>query len=450
MKRTAFRLLVVSSLLLTVVAMARTRPRYGGAVRIETSGTGWEEDGVARRLVAETLTTLDDKGRVQPALALMWESQNGGRRWQFQLRPGVKFHDGTPLTAAIVAQALSASSCRGCPWRSARAAGENIVFDSDTPMPLLPAQLAAERFLVTKLGDNGVVIGTGPFKVEQANNGVTTLKAFEEWWRPAPYLDTVEIVGGRKVRDQWLDLGVGRADIVEVPADQMRRVEQERMHVTSSPNARLIAVVIESNNAALQDGRLRQAISESIDRSSLLNVIFQRQGETSGTLLPDWLTGFGPLFPATRNLDHARELRGEWMAPIPPLTIGYDAADATSQLIAERVALNMREIGLTVQAVPRGRGGATDLRVTSATLDSLEPSVALEEIAGELQLGAATPDDATPEAVLSRERGLLRDYKAIPLLSVPFGFATSDRVHDFRVSPLGDLLLSDAWAEVRR
>ena len=162
MKRTAFRLLVVSSLLLAVMATARTRPRYGGALRIEISGSGWEDEGIARKLVGETLTRIDEKGQLQPALALRWEPQNGGRRWQFWLRPAVKFHDGSTLNAASVAQALSASSCRNCPWRSARAAGETVIFESDTPMLLLPSQLSMMWFAVTKTGDNGAVIGTGP------------------------------------------------------------------------------------------------------------------------------------------------------------------------------------------------------------------------------------------------------------------------------------------------
>lgn len=447
MKRTTFRLLVVSSLLLTL-ATARTRPRYGGALRVEISGTGWEEDGVVRRLVSETLTKIDDDGKVQPELALRWESQNGGRRWQFWIRPGVKFHDGSILNSATVAQALSASGCKNCPWRSARAAADSVVLDSDSPMPLLPSQLAMTRFGITKTGDNGATIGTGPFRLESSSAGVTTLRTFDEYWRTAPYLDSIEIAGGRSLRDQWLDLSLGRADVVEVPAEHIRKAQQERLHVSSTRDLELVALVVQSANAALQDRRVRQAISESIDRASLLNVIFQRQGEITGTLLPNWLTGFGPLFPGTRDIDKARELRGQWIAPISPLTIGYDPADATSQLVAERIALNTREIGLTVQAVARTQNA--DMYVRRVRLPSLEPSVALEGIASALAAGAATPDDTTPESVLKREREMIVDYRAIPLLYAPDGYAWSERIHDLRLNMLGVPQFMDAWTEARR
>jgi len=165
-------------------------------------------------------------------------------------------------------------------------------------------------------------------------------------------------------------------------------------------------------------------------------------------LLPNWLTGYGPLFPATRNLDHARELRGQWIAPIAPLTIGYDPGDTTSQLLAERIALNIREIGLTVQPVARKQN--VSMYLTGVALPSIQPSVALEEIARALHAGVSVPDDTTLEAVFRREREILLDYKAIPLLYVPSGYAKSERVHNWELSLGGDPLLEEVWTEVRR
>jgi peptide/nickel transport system substrate-binding protein len=83
---------------------ARTRPHYGGTLRVEIEGDPWQRpDGLARRLVFDGLTALDTNGEVRPALAVEWESENGDHRWQFRLRPGVHFHDGSPLTSVAVA-----------------------------------------------------------------------------------------------------------------------------------------------------------------------------------------------------------------------------------------------------------------------------------------------------------------------------------------------------------
>ena len=56
--------------------------------------------GMARRLVLDGLTRWMRMVRCAPALASGWESDNADHRWQFRLRPGVHFHDGSPLTSA--------------------------------------------------------------------------------------------------------------------------------------------------------------------------------------------------------------------------------------------------------------------------------------------------------------------------------------------------------------
>jgi hypothetical protein len=80
----------------------------------------------------------------------------------------------------------------------------------------------------------------------------------------------------------------------------------------------------------------------------------------------------------------------------------------------------------------------------------VEPTVALESIAATTHADAGTPDDATLEAVFRRERAILGDYHVIPLLYVPVGYATSDRIHGFRLSTIGEPVLTETWTEVRR
>src|SRR5712691_1176931 len=75
-------------------------------------------------LVFDGLTRFDADGRLLPALADRWtagrDARGGGRRYVFHLRPGVKFHDGTPLTAAAVRasmlRVLSPTTKGGRPW----------------------------------------------------------------------------------------------------------------------------------------------------------------------------------------------------------------------------------------------------------------------------------------------------------------------------------------------
>ena len=60
----------------------------------------------AAAAIFDTLVSLDDKGQVQPKLALSWTPSADFKTWTFKLRPGVKFHDGTPFNAEAVKENL--------------------------------------------------------------------------------------------------------------------------------------------------------------------------------------------------------------------------------------------------------------------------------------------------------------------------------------------------------
>src|SRR4051794_21325224 len=149
MRRTAFRSLVISSMVLLSLAPAfgRTRPRYGDSVRAETHTNVPSYEGAPELLaglVFETLTN-DDNGQIAPGLALTWTSPNNGYTWQFALRSGVQFHDGSPLTALAAATALSKSPITGCKLRQ----GGNLVeLACDSAQPNLPARLSQPRFMI--------------------------------------------------------------------------------------------------------------------------------------------------------------------------------------------------------------------------------------------------------------------------------------------------------------
>src|SRR5208283_632262 len=102
-------------------AMAATRPRYGGTLRVmmqsapdalmlPANATPPDYWDIARTLslVGDTLVSLDAQGRPQPALAVAWQSDPSARHWQLTLRRGVKFHDGSAASPGAVAQILGA------------------------------------------------------------------------------------------------------------------------------------------------------------------------------------------------------------------------------------------------------------------------------------------------------------------------------------------------------
>ena len=181
----------------------------------------------------------------------------------------------------------------------------------------------------------------------------------------------------RTVRDQWLDLSVGRADIVEVPPELLRQAQRQHMNVLVSRPVDLLALTIPPSGP-FAGREMRLAAALAVDRMALYKVILQKQGEVTASLLPEALSGYAFLFPSDRDLDRARALRGG--ASTPPLPLSVSDTSATMQLAAERLALNLHEAGFSVQVASAGSRPPGALELRKVHLEATDPGAALDEM----------------------------------------------------------------------
>ena len=118
MKHFGLLSLVAASLFVTAVAPGSIRPHYGGTLRVVMRDAPSSLDPVdpsqpdslttrsVSRLIFDTLVILDGRGRTQPGLASSWQAEPGNQRWQFTIRRGVTFQDGTAVSPDAVAASL--------------------------------------------------------------------------------------------------------------------------------------------------------------------------------------------------------------------------------------------------------------------------------------------------------------------------------------------------------
>jgi peptide/nickel transport system substrate-binding protein len=430
-------------LLSVLPVAARTRPHYGGVLRIETEGGAWQANGVARALVLEGLMRRDAHGALASALAVGWDHDNSMHRWEFRLRAGVHFQDGNPLTASAAAQSLAESCRTQCPWASVRAVGAALVFLGDAPMPNLPDLLAEDAYRIAETGVNaGAPVGTGPFQFSSAAGGVLLLTANNDCWSGRPFADAIEVHEHRAIRDQWLDLSVGRADLVEVPAEQTHQAQQQHLNLLTQPAASLLVLQL-AEAGSMSNPALRNAVAQAVDRAALSGVIYQKQGESTASLLPAALSGYSFLFSTERNLPRAIEIRGG----LNPSQITLTAENQGSLLLAaQRLALNLREAGLQAQAVMGGVGVHSDGVLRKIPFEGGWPPAALESM--ERALGGAAPVEWKETADVYRaEHDFLAMHTVIPLLYLPRSWAVSGSVRGLRLGVDGRPLLADAWLE---
>ena len=197
---------------------------------------------------------------------------------------------------------------------------------------------------------------------------------------------------------------------------------------------------------------MRQAISMAIDRTSIADVILQRQGMAAGSLLPNWVSGYAHLFPVASNLPRARDLLAasgrELSRPIP-LVLFYDSSDAEARGVADRVAVNLREIGIMIQVsgqIADGKNNpavAADLRLLRHRIVSPDPVQALSEILN--SLGETATDLESPEQIYAAERAPIDAFRVIPLVHVSESYGLSPQVRDWMAPRWGGWRLEDVW-----
>jgi peptide/nickel transport system substrate-binding protein len=444
MRLTAWLPLAVLSAF-AAVSGAATRPRYGGTLRVEVRAAPASLDPAApdaaplTSLVFEPLIQLDATGAPLPRLALSWQHDSSARRWQFNLRPGVRFHDGLPLVPGAVAASLQAAF----PGLSISAAADSVIIHADHPLPGLLLDLAHNGLVFAHNAEGGLT-GTGPFRLASWTPGrIATFTANDDYWGGRAFLDAIEVQMGRSLRDQLVDLEIGKADITELGPADLRRASERGGTVWSSAPLDLIALVFAPGRA--EDPRLRQALALAIDRAAMHNVLLQKQGDLSAALLPQWLSGYGFAFTAAPDVARARALA----AALPPqdraLALAYDPAITAARSLAERVAINARDAGLTVLVSPQNP--QADLRLAAIRVPSLDSARALAGLAA--ALGLETPGPAlSVEALYDSERKLLEAFRVIPLFHLPDLYGVASRVHVLSPPPLarlGDWRFENVW-----
>ncbi|OAN84788.1 ABC transporter substrate-binding protein [Sulfitobacter geojensis] len=213
--------------LLAATGVSAAGPTRGGRLRMALSGalrddTWLRGDGlfmqVARQgVVFDTLTEVAADGTLRGELATGWTSSPDARRWLFDLREDVTFHDGKPFTAQdVVASAAS------FPDGAVQAVGTyQVSFTLDHADPRLPMRLAQPAYFIRSAHAPDSGIGTGLYRVEKFTPGqrlLATRVADHYKGESAGWFDEVELtsIPSEPVRGQAL--GEYLVDAVDLKA----------------------------------------------------------------------------------------------------------------------------------------------------------------------------------------------------------------------------------------
>jgi ABC-type transport system substrate-binding protein len=308
------------------------------------------------QMVVESLTRLDQDGRIQPGLATGWDEAAGGMSWVFTLRGGVRFSDGTPLDAAAVQASLDRSldPSGGCPVCDGLPDAVRSVdaVDASHVRLVMRVPLAADLLLgLLSAPPYGIVsprtilkstpgyerqehpVGTGPYVLKEWVKGDhVTLVRNDRYWGERPFYaeQVVDIVPDAATREALVRSGQDQVALLPPVGDLNAMRTDGNVRVLLAVGSRSIYVAIDTQDQ-------RQPLLRSVQVRQALNYAINRDAIVHSTL-------FGAAEPATSGM--APSIFG-YCAQTP---YRYDPGRARSMLQAAGAS------GLTVSLVaPTGR-----------------------------------------------------------------------------------------------
>jgi peptide/nickel transport system substrate-binding protein len=257
------------------------------------------------RSVYESLVRFDRELRLRPALAERWSSPDD-RTYRFELRPGVLFSNGRPMTAADVVASLAANR-EGWVTRdylqaveSVRATGEREVeirtrFPYLALLTRLPWGPVIPRDAVGQGGPPAP--GTGPYRVESWDLGRGYVFVRNPHFdRPAPAFERVVHTVVPNDAERIARVERGEADVADhVPLTEVDRLSRNPdLRVVSGAGLRVLFLVLRADRPPFSDPRVREAIDLALDRAELVRRALGGRAEAATQLVPPSIVGHSP------------------------------------------------------------------------------------------------------------------------------------------------------------
>jgi ABC-type transport system substrate-binding protein len=256
------------------------------------------DDDIANTMY-EGILTLSPELAIRPALAESFR-QIDSTRFRFTLRSGVRFHDGSPVTAedakGSIEGFLRTKDGAGArylyaEWLDRVEVKDRLTFEVVTKKPFRPAlsNMAYESYLTPKSADPGNPSvpppGTGPYKfVEFIPNDRVVVEANPNYW--GPNKAAFQTIVFRRIPEDATRLAALEAGEIDfatnVPPDAIGRLRTKGFKVESRPTTRVMFLTFNFGlPGPWHDVRVRQALNYAIDKQAILRAMFGGMGGVS-------------------------------------------------------------------------------------------------------------------------------------------------------------------------
>lgn len=361
--------------IITAAAAAGTkvlRLGYGSEVQtLDPIKTVFGPDIVSQGMMFARLLKADaERTKVGPGLAEKWEISEDGKTYVFTLRDGLKFSDGSPLTAEDVAfsfnrmrfQKDTVYAAPFQPLAKIEATGANTVtmtLDRKFAPFLTLCEIwntgIVSKAAVQKMGDDAFgknpAVTSGPFKFVEWKAGDRVIMARNENYYRAglPKLDGLEFIYVPDDNTRIAMMQAGELDVTYgIPFARMKELEGSGVVPVAETSSVTYDMLINHGSAPFDNLKFRQAVSFGIDRKVICDAVTLGNGVPATSVFSPALDYFDKSLPLiARDVEKAKALLAESGAA-PSFELIVNAGTADEDKASVLIQSQLAEVGITV------------------------------------------------------------------------------------------------------
>lgn len=346
----------------------------------------------AAQIIYGGLTRFGPDFQVLPDTAATWTISDAGRTYTFHLRPGVRFADGTVLTAADVAYSLNRTLSPRFAKHSGAFILKNIV-GADGPIHGHERQAAgiqvlgihtlrirlnaADGSLLAKLatpagyivppraiqrnptGWSRNAFGTGPFMVSRwVNHTALLLAPNPQYWGGKLQITGIDmplIPEPLTAYKQFRAGGLDTTGSVHFPTEVLSDV-QGRKDFHAVPRLQTLFLTLNETTPPFNDVRVRQAFARAVDKVAIARDVFNNFAHPTDGMVPPGIRQYQTSGPSSYNPTMARDLLTRAGYPgghgLPPITIALDESAQNASLANQLAGQWRRNLGVNIAVAP--------------------------------------------------------------------------------------------------
>lgn len=278
-------------------------PEYGGTLRLampvnapcsDPLEVTTEEMLYLFSLVYDTLLTVNEAGELEPCLCESWSSDSPGV-WTLNVRGGVKWHDGSELTAQEIVTTYTALAAMEESYYKPclkHIVGIEAVDTRTLKVRMDTVGMAALYSLTFPIKKAKPLVGTGAYMLEKMNDEQIALRVNENWWDKRPYIDRVVFSERDSNTTALASYEAGQLNMV--PTDVLTAGKYYRAgdtNVIDVMTQGMEALLFNHRSSVFTDDYLRLAVAHGINRNRIITNVYSNRARAADVPIPpdNWL-----------------------------------------------------------------------------------------------------------------------------------------------------------------